>query len=88
MITGSFKSKENADSQADMLREEGFSPEIISADNGFYRVCAIVCSNLNTAVTKKDSISEKISRNLGFKKKIKQVYFIKLRYLLYRQELP
>ena len=68
VITGSFKSKKNADSQADMLREEGFSPEIISADNGFYRVCAIVCSNLNTAVTKKDSILKKfpgtwVSRN-------------------------
>ncbi len=59
VITGSFKSKGNADSQANMLKEEGFSPEIIAADNGFYRVCAIKCKDQNTAVTKKDSILKK-----------------------------
>ena len=59
VITGSFKSKENADSQINMLKEEGFTPEIVAADNGFYRVCAIICNDLNTAVTKKDSIVKK-----------------------------
>ncbi len=59
VITGSFKSKENADSQVNMLKKEGFTPEIITAANGFYRVCAMACSDLNTAVTKKDSIAEK-----------------------------
>jgi nucleoid DNA-binding protein/cell division septation protein DedD len=59
VITGSFKSKENADSQVDMLKEEGFSPEIVSTDNGFYRVCAISCNDMKTAVSKKDSIVKK-----------------------------
>ena len=59
VITGSFKSKENADSQVNMLKEEGFSPEIIASENGFFRVCAIMCKDLNTAVSKKDSIVKK-----------------------------
>lgn len=59
LITGSFKSKVNADSQMNVLKEEGFSPEIVTADNGFYRVCAITCNNLSVAVTKKDSIVKK-----------------------------
>jgi hypothetical protein len=59
VITGSFKSKDNAISQVDKLKEEGFSPEIISTDNGFYRVCAVICSDLHAAMTKKDSIADK-----------------------------
>jgi len=59
VITGSFKSEANALSQAKMLSEEGFSPEIVPASNGFFRVCAIACNNLNTAMTKKDSIAKK-----------------------------
>jgi hypothetical protein len=59
VITGSFKSKENADSQVNMLKEEGFSPEIVTTDNGFYRVCAMMCNDVSTAVSKKDSISKK-----------------------------
>lgn len=59
VITGSFKSKENADSQVNMLKEEGFSPEIITADNGFYRVCALQCNDLKSADLKKDSIADK-----------------------------
>jgi nucleoid DNA-binding protein/cell division protein FtsL len=59
VITGSFKSEENAISQVNILKEEGFAPEIISAPNGFYRVCAITCSNLKTAELKRDSISIK-----------------------------
>jgi len=42
-----------------MLKEEGFSAEIVTAGNGFYRVCAIRCNDLNTAVAKKDSIAKK-----------------------------
>jgi hypothetical protein len=59
VITGSFKSKENAVTQVNMLKEEGFSPEIVDTDNGFFRVCAITCSDLHTALTKKDSITDK-----------------------------
>ena len=59
VITGSFKSEENAVSQVKILRDEGFTPEIVSAPNGFFRVCAIACKDLNTAVLKKDSITNK-----------------------------
>lgn len=59
VITGSFKSEANAVSQANMLRAEGFAPEIVPASNGFFRVCAIACDNLNTAMIKKDSITKK-----------------------------
>jgi nucleoid DNA-binding protein len=59
VITGSFKSKGNADLQINMLKEEGFSPEVVIADNGFFRVCAMACNDLNTAVNKKDSIVKK-----------------------------
>ena len=59
VITGSFKLKENADSQVNMLKEEGFTPEIVTADNGFYRVCAMMCNDMKTAVIKKDSITKK-----------------------------
>jgi nucleoid DNA-binding protein len=59
LITGSFKSQENAVSQVNMLKEEGFTPEIVSAANGFYRVSAMMCKDLNTALSKKDSISNK-----------------------------
>ena len=59
VITGSFRLKENAYSQVNMLKQEGFAPEIVSADNGFYRVCAMTCADENTAVIKKDSIVKK-----------------------------
>jgi len=59
LITGSFKSEENAVSQVNMLREDGFSPEIITAPNGFYRVCAMTCNDKSIAIVKKDSISKK-----------------------------
>jgi hypothetical protein len=59
LITGSFKSEENALSQVKMLREDGFDPEIVTTSNGFYRVCAMACNDINTAITKKDSIAKK-----------------------------
>ena len=42
-----------------MLKAEGFSPEIVPAANGFYRVSAMMCSDLNSALTRKDSIAKK-----------------------------
>ena len=59
IITGSFKSEENAVSQVNILKEEGFVPEIVTTGNGFYRVCAMSCTDQNTALTKKDSIAKK-----------------------------
>lgn len=69
VITGSFKLKENADSQVSMLKREGFSPEIVTTDNGFFRVCAMICSDVNTAVAKKDSIVKKFPGAWVSKKK-------------------
>ena len=60
LITGSFKSEENAVFQVNILKAEGFTPEIVAAPNGFYRVSAMMCSDLNTALSKKDSIAKKL----------------------------
>jgi len=59
LITGSFKSEGNAISQVNILKSEGFTPEIVVGPNGFFRVCAITCRDLNIARVKKDSISGK-----------------------------
>jgi hypothetical protein len=59
LITGSFKSEANAMAQVNTLKSKGFTPEIVVAPNGFFRVCAIACRDMRTAVSKKDSISEK-----------------------------
>lgn len=59
IITGSFRSRENAEVQLEMLRKEGFDPEIISANNGFFRVSAMRCTDMNNAIGKKDSIGKK-----------------------------
>lgn len=59
LVTGSFKSEENALLQVNILREDGFSPEIVTAPNGFYRVSAMSCNDISTALSKKDSISKK-----------------------------
>lgn len=59
VITGSFQSAENAGKQVSLLQAEGFNPEIVAAENGFFRVCAVTCPDLETAVIKKDSIVAK-----------------------------
>lgn len=59
LITGSFKLKINAEQQASLLKEEGFDPEIITAANGFFRVSALRCNDLSTAIEKKDSLIKK-----------------------------
>ena len=59
LVTGSFRSEENALSQVNSLKEEGFTPEIVVAENGFYRVYAMACNDLGTAKIKKDSIAGK-----------------------------
>jgi nucleoid DNA-binding protein len=58
VITGSFKSEENALSHVDVLKLQGYKPEIIPASNGFYRVVAMYCNDLEIAIEKKDSISK------------------------------
>lgn len=59
LVTGSFLSKVNAERQADMLKEDGFIPDITNGPNGFYRVSAMKCSDLKAAMEKRDSISKK-----------------------------
>jgi len=59
IVTGSFRSEENARTHIEMLKAEGFNPEIVPASNGFFRVFAIYCSDLETAIIKKDSLSGK-----------------------------
>lgn len=59
IITGSFKSEQNALEHVDMLRAEGFTPEIKQASNGFYRVTAARCNDLETAISTRDSITGK-----------------------------
>jgi nucleoid DNA-binding protein len=59
IITGSFKLRHNAEVQSGMLSKEGYSPEILEGPNGFYRVSAVKCPDINTAEGKKESISFK-----------------------------
>jgi len=59
IITGSFRSLGNAETQSAILKQEGFNPEILNAPNGFYRVSATKCSDLDSALDKKDSIGQK-----------------------------
>ena len=51
--------EENAETQSGMLKKEGFTPEIINAPNGFFRVSAMKCTDMNNALGKKDSIGKK-----------------------------
>ncbi|TAL62053.1 MAG: hypothetical protein EPN88_13995 [Bacteroidetes bacterium] len=59
LITGSFKSEDNAVSQLNMLKTEGFTPEIVAAPNGFYRVCVMMCKDIDAAKIKRDSLAKK-----------------------------
>lgn len=70
VITGSFRSEENAVFQINKLKGDGFTPEIFTAPNGFYRVSAMSCSDQSTALSKKDSISKKYPQAWVLRKKI------------------
>jgi nucleoid DNA-binding protein len=59
LITGSFRLRENADQQAESLRQEGFSPEIISSLNGFFRVSAMRCRDLPAAIDRQKDLDKK-----------------------------
>jgi nucleoid DNA-binding protein len=61
VIAGSFQSESNANVLMQKLSSDGFSPSLITAGNGFYRVCAVKCKSLGEAVARKDSISLKYS---------------------------
>ena len=59
LITGSFKSQENAASLMKKLADEGYNPELINGPNGFYRVSALKCSDISEASAKKDIIGKR-----------------------------
>lgn len=59
IITGSFKSRENAASQVDDLNSQGFQAEIIAAQNGYFRVSATRCSDMETAEAARTKLSAK-----------------------------
>jgi hypothetical protein len=59
IITGSFKSEGNALSHVEILKADGYEPEIHQASNGFYRVTAMTCTSKETALSTRDSISNK-----------------------------
>jgi len=59
VITGSFKSEENALSHVESLKADGYEPEIYQASNGFFRVTATICNSMEKAVSTRDSISKK-----------------------------
>jgi nucleoid DNA-binding protein len=56
IITGSFRSEDNAVLLMKKLEKEGYKPELINGPNGFFRVSAFRCSSLDEATRKKDSI--------------------------------
>jgi nucleoid DNA-binding protein len=59
LITGSFRSEENARQPSNMLKSDGYVPEVVAGSNGFYRVCAMSFNDYNLALHKKDSIIQK-----------------------------
>jgi len=59
IITGSFKSEENALTHIRELKTEGYEPEMKKASNGFIRVTAMTCNSKEQAVQTRDSISGK-----------------------------
>jgi len=56
LIVGSFISFGNAQRQANALIAKGFTPEIIPASNGFYRVSAVGCPDIETARLRKNNM--------------------------------
>lgn len=59
IITGSFKSRENAAIQVDDLKSQGFKAEIVVAQNGYFRVSAMRCSNREIAEATRTNLLSK-----------------------------
>jgi nucleoid DNA-binding protein len=58
LVAGSFKSQGNARILMDRLTAKGYTPQIVEAPNGFYRVSAISFNDLNQASAEKEKISK------------------------------
>jgi nucleoid DNA-binding protein len=61
VITGSFVSEANAGALMKKLTVEGYQPELLGGPNGFFRVSAAKCSDLETAVQKKKILGKQYS---------------------------
>jgi cell division septation protein DedD len=61
VVAGSFKSEANATALMKKLSNEGYTPELITGPNGFYRVSVFKCSSLGEAIRNKDSIGQTYS---------------------------
>ncbi len=60
IITGSFKSEENARTHIEDLKAEGFDPEMVQAANGFFRVmCHVLQRSGNSSSQKGQHLSKK-----------------------------
>jgi hypothetical protein len=59
LIAGSFKSEGNATILMNKMAQEGYKPELMKGPNGFYRVSAMSCGNMDEALNKRDSIIKK-----------------------------
>jgi len=59
IITGSFKSRENAVNQVDDLNSQGYNAEIIVAQNGYFRVSAMRYSNREMAEATRTNLLSK-----------------------------
>jgi nucleoid DNA-binding protein/cell division septation protein DedD len=59
IVTGSFQSEENAMVQVNQLKAAGYNPEVTSSGKGFYRVSAMLCPDMATALKEKDSVAAK-----------------------------
>jgi nucleoid DNA-binding protein len=59
LIAGSFKSEANASTLMKKLTEDGYTPELLNGPNGFVRVSALRCSDLDSAVQKIESLGKK-----------------------------
>ncbi|MFN8240081.1 MAG: SPOR domain-containing protein [Bacteroidales bacterium] len=61
VVAGSFQSESNANVLLLKLTEEGYDPLLLSAPNGFFRVCAYKCSSLAEAEEKRLVLAQKYS---------------------------
>lgn len=59
IITGSFKSRENAVNQVDDLNSQGYNAEIIVAQNGYFRVSAMRYNNREMAEATRTNLLSK-----------------------------
>jgi cellulose synthase/poly-beta-1,6-N-acetylglucosamine synthase-like glycosyltransferase/cell division protein FtsN len=56
LIVGSFKSESYAFQMADQLKHQGYAPEILSSENGFYRVAVHPYAHIQDAMDNLDQL--------------------------------